>query len=148
MSFWNLSDTDKTADNVDAFLKGQIPRLARQAGVDLTTLSSPQLSFASAHANARNHTEENMYRGLNAMEALEAIRYTMDKTNGISPHLLIYLYIKEMPVWQIRQKLFIDHDSFRDYKKAALCQFADCWDGTQDVYKWESSERIDLHVYE
>lgn len=40
MSFWDLPDKDETAANVDAFLKGQINRLARQAGCKLTDIAS------------------------------------------------------------------------------------------------------------
>ena len=85
MSFWDLPDKDETAANVDAFLKGQIYRLARQAGCKLTDIASPDFSNPSVTRSRSNNVEAKMYKGLQAIEALQAIRYTMDKTYGLSP---------------------------------------------------------------
>lgn len=81
------------------------------------------------------------------MEALQAIRYTMERTYGISPQLLIKYYIKEESVVKIRRDLLIDHNMFPKLKKNALCQFADCWEQTQNKYDWHDRDRIDLRVF-
>lgn len=146
MSFWSLPDTEETAANVDAFLRGQISRLARTAGVDLVNLSSPAMSVAPAHS-CENNQEKKMQKGLNAIEALQAIRYTMNQTYGISPQLLIKYYILQEPVWKIRKELLIDHNMFPKLKNIALNQFADCWEQTQDKYDWDDRERVDLRVF-
>lgn len=146
MGFWSLPNEKETAANVDAFLRGQIKRLAMRAGVNLTDLSSLQLSQAPAHSS-KNSVEEKMQTGLIAIEMLQAIRYTMEQTYGISPQLLVQYYILQYPVWKIRNNLLIDHDSFRDYKQTALNQFAECWVNTQDKYEWDDDQRIDLRVY-
>lgn len=147
MSLWKMPDSVETADNVDAFLKGQITRLAMQAGVSLINLSSPKFDSVSFHGSATNGTESKMQHGLEAMEALQAIRYTMDQTYGISPQILIKYYIKQERTWKIRQELFINHDSFPKLKQKALCEFADCWVRTLDKFEWEKEDRIDLHVF-
>lgn len=147
MSLWKMPDPVETADNVDAFLKGQITRLAMQAGVSLINLSSPKFDSVPSHGSATNRTESKIQHGLEAMEALQAIRYTMDKTYGISPQILIKYYIKQERTWKIRQELFIDHDSFPKLKQKALCEFADCWVRTLDKFEWEKEDRIDLHVF-
>ncbi|WP_301049752.1 ArpU family phage packaging/lysis transcriptional regulator [Lactobacillus intestinalis] len=147
MSLWKMPDPVETADNVDAFLKGQITRLAMQAGVSLVNLSSPKFNSLPSSGTAINGTENKIQHGLEAMEALQAIRYTMDQTYGISPQILIKYYIKQERTWKIRQELFIDHDSFPKLKQKALCEFADCWVRTLDKFEWEKDDRIDLHVF-
>lgn len=147
MSFWILPDEEETAANVDAFLRGQIKRLERQAGMKLINLSSPQIPGMPTSSTSSNRQEERLQRGLNAMEALQAIRYTMERTYGISPQLLIKYYIKEESVVKIRRDLLIDHNMFPKLKKNALCQFADCWEQTQNKYDWHDRDRIDLRVF-
>lgn len=145
MSFWSLPDEEKTADNVDDFLNRQIPRLAMQAGVSLTSLSSPQLTSAPAHGSSLNNTENKLQKGLNAIEVLQGIRYTMNQTHGIYSELLIQYYFQNKPVWEIRNNLLINHDAFPKFKRDALCRFAECWQNTQDKYDWD--ERIDLRIF-
>lgn len=147
MSFWDLPDKDETAANVDAFLKGQINRLARQAGCKLTDIASPDFSNPSVTRSRSNNVEEKIYKGLHAIEALQAIRYTMDKTYGLSPQILIKYYIQHKPVHAINRELLIDHDSFRKLKTKALCEFADCWNSTQEVFEWDDEDKLDLQVY-
>lgn len=148
MSFWDLPNFEKTADRTDAFLRAQCTRLALRAGVRLIDISSPQLSFAPAHSNAVNHTENNLQNGLEAIEALQAIRYTMDRTVGISPRILIAIYLKHDYAWHIEQEYCINHNAYPRLRKAALNQFADCWEKTQDVYGWAQEDRVHLHVYD
>lgn len=147
MSFWDLPDKDETAANVDAFLKGQINRLARQAGCKLNDIASPDFSNPSVTRSRSNNVEEKMYKGLHAIEALQAIRYTMDKTYGLSPQILVKYYIQHEPVHAINRELLIDHDSFRKLKAKALCEFADCWNSTQEVFDWDDEDKLDLQVY-
>lgn len=146
MSLWKLPKKEATARETDKFLRVQVKRLARLAGVDLTRLSSPQFSQAPVHGSG-NGAEIKMVRGLEAMEALQAIKYTMKLTGGFNEKLLTELYIQELPVWKIRQNLLIDHDSFRIVKQSALLEFADCWESVQDRYKWDYKDRVDLHIY-
>lgn len=146
MSLWKLPKKEATARETDKFLRLQVKRLARLAGVDLTRLSSPQFSQAPAHGSG-NGTEIKMMRGLEAMEALQAIKYAMTLTGKFNDTLLTELYIEELPVWKIRQNLLIDHDSFRTVKQRALLEFADCWESVQNKYKWDDKDRVDLHIY-
>lgn len=148
MSFWDLPNFEKTAKMTDRFLSSQCERLAMRAGVRLTDLSSPQLSLAPAHSNAVNHQEENLQRGLQAIEALQAIRYTMDKTHGVSPQILISVYLKHDYAWHIQQKYRINHNAYPELKKVALNQFADCWEKTMEVYKWAEQDRVHLQIYD
>lgn len=148
MSFWDLPNFEKTAKKTDLFLCKQCERLALRAGIRLTDLSSPQLSFAPAHSNAVNHTENNLQHGLEAIEALQAIRYTMDRTAGISPQILTAIYLKHDYAWHIEQKYCINHNSYPRLRKTALNQFAECWEMTQDVYDWEEEDRVHLQVYD
>lgn len=147
MQLWKLPKAEETAQEVDRFLRVQVKRLSRLAGVDLTMLSSPQFSQASVGHGGGNGTEAKMMRGLEAMEALQAIRYAMKLTGRFNEELLTKLYIEELPVWRIRQDLYINHDSFRKVKRRALLEFADAWKSVQDKYNWDDEDRIDLHVY-
>lgn len=147
VSFWILPDEEETAANVDAFLRAQLKRLERQAGMKLVNLSSPQISGMPTSRSSSNHQEEKMGKGLDAMEALQAIRYTMERTYGISPQLLVKFYIKGESVVKIRHDLLIDHNAFPKLKKKALVEFADCWLQTQNKYNWSDRERIDLRVF-
>lgn len=147
MQLWKLPKAEETAQEVDRFLRVQVKRLSRLAGVDLTMLSSPQFSQSNVGHGGGNGTEAKMMRGLEAMEALQAIRYAMKLTGRFNEKLLTKLYIEELPVWRIRQDLYINHDSFRKVKRRALLEFADAWESVQDKYNWDDEDRIDLRVY-
>lgn len=90
MGFWTDPDIKATAKNANIFLYKQCKRLSLRAGV---SLSSPQLSDAPMHTNGINHTEESMVNSLTALTALQAIKYAMLQTRGISPQLLISKYL-------------------------------------------------------
>lgn len=147
MSFWKLPNEDKTARNVNEFLNEQLQRLALQSGKKLTSLKSP--SFDSIGGGGFSNSNENkMVVALNAQQALDAIIYTMECTYGNSPKILYMYYVQKAPVWKIRSKLYIDHDSFPKAKKRALCQFAEVWNATQDKLNWAEEDRQDLRIFD
>lgn len=147
MSFWELPNEDKTAEEVDRFLTKQLPRLIAASGSRLTELKSP--SFESlGGGSTENSAELKLTEKLNAPYAIRAIVYTMNRTHGVSPLILFKFYVKGEPVWKIRQELYINHDSFPKMKKSALCQFAEAWNTTQEELDWSEEDRIDLRKYD
>lgn len=147
MSFWKLPNEEKTAANVNKFLKKQLPRLALRSGVKLTAISSPSLDSIGG-GSYENGNENKVINGLSAAEALEAIIYTMNCTFGNSPKILFMYYVAKEPVWKIRNELYIDHDSFSRLKRAALCQFAEVWNHTQEKLDWDEEDRQDLRKFD
>lgn len=144
MKLWTLPDSEKTAKRVNWFLTTYLTRLSLLAGEKLIDISSPSFNSLPS-GSSENSVEQKMQRGLEAMEALKAIKEAMLCTMGHYPDLLIKFYFEHEPVWQIRQELFIDHNSFRKHKAIALNQFADAWETIQEKYNFE--DKIDLHVY-
>lgn len=140
--FWAEPDIEATAKNADIFLSKQCKRLSLRAGV---SLSSPQLSCAPMHTNGVNHTEESMVTSLTALTALQAIKYTMLQTRGISPQLLISKYLDLKKEWQVRQDIHISHNAYPKYRERALYEFAESWNTTQEKFDFE--ERVNLIIY-
>ncbi|RMC35997.1 ArpU family transcriptional regulator [Lactobacillus sp. ESL0236] len=140
--FWAEPDIEATAKNANMFLSKQCQRLSLRAGV---SLSSPQLSKAPMHTNGVNHAEEGMVNSLAALTALQAIKYTMLHTRGVSPQLLISKYLDLKKEWQVRQDIHISHNAYPKYRERALYEFAESWNTTQEKFNFE--DKVDLIIY-
>ena len=121
MGFWRDPDIKATTVNANIFLYKQCQRLSLRAGV---SLSSPQLSDAPMHTNGVNHAEGGMVNSLAALTALQAIKYAMLHTRGVSPQLLISKYLELKKEWQVRQDIHISHNAYSKYWEKALYEFA------------------------
>lgn len=142
MGFWTDPDIKATAENANIFLYKQCQRLSLRAGV---SLSSPQLSDAPMHTNGVNHAEEGMVNSLAALTALQAIRYAMLHTRGVSPQLLISKYLDLKKEWQVRQDIHISHNAYSKYRERALYEFAESWNSAQEKFGLE--DKINLIIY-
>lgn len=145
MSFFKTPNFEKTAENVDTFLKTQISKLSMLTGIDI---ASPRFDSMPNGGSAKNGTEQKYTRALQAKEALEAIRYTMNMTTGVSPQILLRYYVKHEPVSKINRDCLIDHNSFSKLKKVALNQFAECWLITLEAFDFDEEDMIDLRIYD
>ena len=143
MGFWTDPDIKATAENANIFLYKQCQRLSLRAGV---SLSSPQLSEAPMHTNGINHAEEGMVNSLAALTALQAIKYAMLQTRGISPQLLISKYLELKKEWQVRQDIHISHNAYPKYREKALYEFAESWNNAQEKFGFE--DKINLIIYQ
>lgn len=142
MGFWTDPDIKATADNANIFLYKQCKRLSLRAGV---SLSSPQLSDAPMHTNGVNHAEEGMVNSLTALTALQAIKYAMLQTSGVSPQLLISKYLDLKKEWEVRQDVHISHNAYPKYRERALYEFAESWNATQEKFEFE--DKVNLIIY-
>lgn len=148
VSFWDLPDIDKTAEETEKFLLKYPDLLEMRAGRKVTDLSSPLMDITGVHSRGRNNQEENTVRGAEALEHLEAIRETIDKLPLVSKELLYYRYLKHEPVQKVRnQRIYMDHNSYTVAKKTALNQFADIWEITQEKYGWDEDDCKHLQVF-
>lgn len=140
VGLFDIPDEERTANNVDMFLKKQLWRLTMMAGCHLEDIATHDFDFSPSYSKS----SPEIYK---AFKALKAIVETINHTLGISPKLLIKFYILQEPVWQITKELLLNHDNFREYKRNALNQFAYGWIHTQDRYCFDVVDRIDLLVY-
>lgn len=148
VSFWDLPDIDKTAEETEKFLLKYPDLLEMRAGRKVTDLSSPLMDITGVHSHGRNNQEENTVRGAEALEHLEAIRETIDKLPLVSKEILYYRYLKHEPVHKVRnQRIYMDHNSYTAAKKTALNQFADIWEITQEKYGWDEDDCKHLQVF-
>lgn len=148
MSLWELPNFEKTWKEADKFLRTYPYRFARMAGVNLTSLSSPQLSLAPAHSSAVNHQEQSLMKGLHAEEALVCIMMAIQKTDVTSQEILFRYYIKHEKVWVIERDCHIAKNSFKELREIACAHFAETWEYAQDDLKWPEEDRIHLQVYD
>lgn len=142
LGFWTDPDIKATAENANIFLYKQCQRLSLRAGV---SLSSPQLSDAPMHTNGVNHTEKGVVNSLTALTALQAIKYAMLQTRGISPQLLVSKYLDLKKEWQVRQDIHISHNAYPKYRVRALYEFAESWNSAQEKFGFE--DRVNLIIY-
>lgn len=138
-------DKEGTLDNVSDFFKKDLERLLLMSGKSLTDLKSPQLSKAPGHSNGTNSNENLLIRGLDAGAMVEAVSDTLAHSSPVSRTILIELFIKRRPWFEVENKLFCDHNKLSYLRKKAMFEFADSFDFYQRKHNCEPI--IDLHEY-
>lgn len=141
-------DFDATAVRVDNLLKNKLPRLVRRSGYSLMDLSSPQLSFATAHSNRTDGQERTLVNSFNISKVVDAVYQTVAHCSPNSKKILTANYIKFMPQEQLIMQLPYEKTYYyKVLKPIALNEFADLYDCWQDKCNVDPEDRIDLHIY-
>ena len=142
-------DVQATADNVDDFLKNKFPHLLLRCGCGLTDLSSPQLSLAPAHSNGFNHQEGSIINALGIEPVVEAVHHTIYHCSSISKIILLDIYVRYYSVDRTLMDLPYERTQyFHKLKPTALVEFADSYDYWERACGVDTSDIIDLHIYQ
>ena len=142
-------DVQATTDNVDDFLKNKFPHLLLRCGCGLTDLSSPQLSLAPAHSNGINHQEDSIINALGIEPVVEAVHHTIFHCSSISKIILLDIYVHYYSVDRTLMDLPYERSQyFHKLKPEALIEFADSYDYWQRECGVDTSDIIDLHIYQ
>ena len=142
-------DVQATADNVDDFLKNKFPHLLLRCGCGLTDLSSPQLSLAPAHSNGFNHQEDSIINALGIEPVVEAVHHTIYHCSSISKIILLDIYVRYYSVDRTLMDLPYERTQyFHKLKPQALVEFADSYDYWERECGVNTSDIIDLHIYQ
>lgn len=142
-------DVQATADNVDDFLKNKFPHLLLRCGCGLTDLSSPQLSLAPAHSNGFNHQEGSIINALGIEPVVEAVHHTIYHCSSISKIILLDIYVRYYSVDRTLMDLPYERTQyFHKLKPTALVEFADSYDYWERECGVNTSDIIDLHIYQ
>lgn len=142
-------DTDKTCYNVKKFFQNDFQRYLNLAGKHRTDLSSPQLDPTGVSAHGVNHQEEKLvgnFMWQTKVTAVSlAIKNCTDTPKQPYKTILQDAYLKELPVWQITEKIGYGKTRFSQLKVKAQVEFA------ERLIFWKNQLEIevpDLIVYE
>lgn len=129
-------------DNEDKF-----PTIKRRAGV--WGLQSPQMDVTGVHGSPIGNAQEN--KALQLVEYRKAVRAVFWAVEGCSfrsRQFLKYRYIKQLPVKQVREKVYLSGN--KSYQKAdrwACLEFADTVDAAKQSFGIDDEIIPDFHVY-
>ena len=118
-------DENKTAVKAREFLEQDLPKLASLADRDVTSLSSPQLSFSCSHGSGSNQQDLliNHWSADTALVAIHVAAHHIPNQNH-EREVFIYTYFKHYSEDQVSKRLSISRSTVNRYKKASLVEFA------------------------
>lgn len=149
MSLFREIDYMATAKNVDHFLSYWLPKLILKSGRGLTDLSSPKLSFMPVAHAADDAAETAIVNGMAAETVVQAIHHTIYHCSSISKIILLDIYIHNYSVERTVMDLPYERSQyFHKLKPKALLEFADSYDYWERVCGVDTSDIIDLHIYQ
>lgn len=116
---------EKTAANARNFLEKDLPKLASLADRNVTSLSSPQLSWSCSHGNGSKPDDLliNHWSADTALVAIHAAAHHIPNTNH-ERDIFISTYFSNYTEKQLRIKFCISRSTLNRYKKLALVEFA------------------------
>lgn len=116
---------ERTAAKAREFLEFDLQKLASLADRDVTSLSSPQLSFSCSHGSATK-TDDLLINHWSADAALVAIHAAAHHIPNLNHErdVFILTYFCGWTEDQVTKKLSISRSTVTRYKKLALVEFA------------------------
>ena len=119
-------DMDKTAEHARDFLSHDLPGLVSMADKDITSLSSPQLSWAPSHSSGGDSQQDLLINHWSAQTALEAIHAAAHHIPELDDERQIFIltYFKKKPEKYLTRKFAISPSTLRRRKNKALVEFA------------------------
>lgn len=116
---------EQTAANARNFLEKDLPKLASLADRNVTSLSSPQLSWSCSHGSASKPDDLliNHWSADTALVAIHAAAHHIPNFN-YERDIFILTYFKYYTEKQLRNKFCISRSTLSRYKKLALVEFA------------------------
>ena len=119
-------DREKTANKARYFLEHDLPKLASMADRDITSLSSPQLSFICSHSNGMNHQQDMLIDHWSADTALVAVHAAAHHIPNFEYErdIFILTYFKHYSEDSLAIKYSMSNSTLRRRKKKALVEFA------------------------
>lgn len=119
-------DMEKTAENTRHFLEHDLPMLASMADKDITALSSPQLSWAPAHTNGKNHQQDMIIDYVSSDTAIQAVHAAAHHIPDIDSERQIFIltYFRNWSEKQLETKFAISRSTLNRRKFKSLVEFA------------------------
>lgn len=117
---------ERTASKASKFLQKDLPMLASMADRDITSLSSPQLSWAPAHSTGKNHQQDMIIdhcAAETAVHAVHAASHHIPKLN-YERRIFILTYFHNYDEQQLEAMFSISKSTLRRRKQKALVEFA------------------------
>lgn len=108
------------------FLEQDLPALMRMADRDVTSLSSPQLSWSTSHATGINRAPSTLIDHWSADIALEAIHDAAHHIPQFNDEREIFIltYFKHWTSRELQNKFVLSSSTLRRRKNDALVEFA------------------------
>lgn len=118
-------DEEKTVSNTREFLEFELPQLASLADRDVTSLSSPQLSFSCSHSAPQSQDDLliNHWSADTALVAIHAAAHHIPAYND-ERQIFINIYFRHMTEKELVNKMLISKSTLRRKKRKALIEFA------------------------
>ena len=118
-------DVEKTLDKTRAFLEKDLRKLASLADRDVTSLSSPQLSFSVSHGSAKKSDDIliDHWSADTALIAIHAAAHHIPNPDH-EREIFILCYFKHYPDKDLVNRFTISRSSLRRRKNHALLEFA------------------------
>ena len=116
---------EETAAKAREFLEVDLPKLASLADRDVTSLSSPQLSFSCSHGHSKS-SDDILIDHWSADVALVAVHAAAHHIPNLNNQrdVFILTYFKGWTEKELSIKLGISRSTITRYKKSALVEFA------------------------
>lgn len=116
---------EETAAKAREFLEVDLPKLASLADRDVTSLSSPQLSFSCSHGHAKS-TDDMLIDHWSADVALVAVHAAAHHIPNLNNErdVFILTYFKGWTEDEITKRYPISRSTVTRYKRLALVEFA------------------------
>lgn len=116
---------EETAAKAREFLEIDLPKLASLADRDVTSLSSPQLSFSCSHGHAKS-TDDMLIDHWSADAVLVAVHAAAHHIPNADHKrdVFILTYFNGWTEDEITRRLSISRSTVTRYKKSALVEFA------------------------
>lgn len=118
-------DRIKTAQKTREFIKFEVPNLASMADRDVTSLSSPQLTFSASHSSG-NSQQDMLVNHWSADTALVAIHTAAHHIPNYQHlrEIFILTYFKHFSERTLEIKFSISNSTLRRRKVKSLVEFA------------------------
>lgn len=118
-------DEEKTTEKVRHFLLYDLPKLASLADRDLTSLSSPQISFESSHGSPKmkDDTIVDKFAADKALTAIHVAAHHIPKEDH-KRDIFILTYFGHCSEYELINKFMISISTLRRRKNKSLIEFA------------------------
>lgn len=114
-----------TAANVRQFFKKDVEKLEYLSGNSLSGLyHSPSFDSVPSGGNHLNNTEKQVIDAVDARKELGLVIQAMNECTPLSKKILVYRYIKDLPMFQIEQLIGYGSSQAHVKQQQAWLEFA------------------------